>query len=435
MKFLGLHIFCKNQQSNAAKHLHAKLDSLLHCVDNLPLRGAYKFQIYDTYITACLRFDLTVSEVSHSQLENLDRKVRKHLRKWSGMIPSAHTGHLFHSKGLNIQLPSMLYVYGHASTLIDDNVQDICLQEAREITMSQNTTHQADIIELCESASSTRDLKRLCLERRDSMLEQQSQAAVKEGKWYQALSAIDSDILWKSCILGLSPSTYSFALRSLNDTLPNSSNLLLWNKSLSDNCKLCGQGKQTLLHVLNFCRAALGRYTWRHDNVALILSRFIRNHLSDSNDQLLTDVVMNSDETAFDFDKSVATIPQDIYQTTSRPDIVIFNRILKTMSIIELTIPHESNLVNAKRRKAERYQSLIAGLDEQGIHVKYSSLEIGSRGIIGQGSCKLMRDICGASSKEVKILFKELSQIVIKCSYIIFKERDNTNATLDFIMS
>ena len=105
-KFLGLNIYSKHQKANSARYLQTKMEELMMKVDRLPIRGHYKLQVYEHYITACLRFDLTVCDVSQSNLDLLDTMVRKFCRKWCRMPPTAHVGFMFHSSGINIPMPS-----------------------------------------------------------------------------------------------------------------------------------------------------------------------------------------------------------------------------------------------------------------------------------------------------------------------------------------
>ncbi len=46
-------------------------------------------------------------------------------------------------------------------------------------------------------------------------------------------------------------------------------------------CPLCNDKPQTLEHVLNSCKAALGngRYTWRHNRVLKELVKFMNNYM------------------------------------------------------------------------------------------------------------------------------------------------------------
>ena len=161
MKFLGLHIFSRHQFANSAKHLESKLEDLLAKVDQMPLRAAYRIDIYKSYVLSCIRFDLAVCEIWPTRLEALDRIVRKQIRKWIKMAPSAHTGHLFHSAGLDLPLPSHAYIHGHASTLLRDTSDDKPLEEAIEITKCDNSIKCDAAIQASAAASSTSDLSKI----------------------------------------------------------------------------------------------------------------------------------------------------------------------------------------------------------------------------------------------------------------------------------
>ena len=132
-------------------------------------------------------------------------------------------------------------------------------------------------------------------------------------------------------------------------------------------------------------------------------------------------------------ERSVPTIPPDILCSPQRPDIVILNRARKEIILVELTIPFETNIEKAQEMKAARYAPLVAGLQDVGFKCSYYSLEIGARGILSFGSSKTLSQISGASRKRVKTVMKDLSQIVIQCSYLLFKAKD-CDTTFDFIM-
>ena len=258
-KFLGMEVYSKNQQSNAGKHVTEKLETLLAKVDALPLRGQYKCDIYDRYVTACLRFDLTVYDVAPSVLEMLDRSVRNHLRKWIRMPPSTHLAIASHSKGLNIEFPSHLYESGHAALLMEKARDDPVLDQAIAHCFEHNSAKRDSIMTLSHGAQNKLDLKQHAKQARDLKSEQLASECQKQGGWHSALESMDSDLTWRSCLIGLSESTYSFALRCLTDSLPTNNNLCLWGKVTSPKCHLCGSDKETLHHILNHCSRALER--------------------------------------------------------------------------------------------------------------------------------------------------------------------------------
>ena len=133
-------------------------------------------------------------------------------------------------------------------------------------------------------------------------------------------------------------------------------------------------------------------------------------------------------------DANVRTVPSDILITSLRPDIVIVRRAIKHISLLELTVPFESNIAKAQERKADRHSPLVAGLQEVGYKCDFFSLEIGSRGIAAQGTCRTIKYLCQSSHKETRLLVKSLCNIAAKCSYLIFLEKDNAGAKLDAVI-
>ena len=303
-----------------------------------------------------------------------------------------------------------------------------------QATLEQSSTHNNECIdkqvrELAEACERKHDLKGHCQVLKDCLVETSAESARKQGGWLEALAHRDDDVKWNSVINGLSETTYSFLIRSLVDALPTNQNLVLWKKILSASCGSCGSGNQTLLHVLNNCDRKLHLYKWRHDNVLYKLKNFISSKLNDCD--ILCDLC--TENNAF-LDRNVHTIPADIFQTSLRPDIVILNRAIKSLTIIEVTIPFESNICQAHERKAEKYSGLIAGLEEKGFACRFHSFVIGARGIAAQGSCRSIRSICKSSRMETKLFIRDLCHIVVKCSYLIFRERDNNGAMFTSIM-
>ena len=63
-RFLGTMVFDTYQARNASDLIQEKLRGLLEKVDSAKIRGAYKAKIYGAYVTQCLRFYLTVHDIS-----------------------------------------------------------------------------------------------------------------------------------------------------------------------------------------------------------------------------------------------------------------------------------------------------------------------------------------------------------------------------------
>ena len=377
---------------------------------------------------------MSVCDVAQSNLDALDTVVRKYIKKWCGMPQSTHIGYVFHSAGLNVSSPSHLYRVGHASTLAVSTHSDPVLQTAIQATLdggAHNNAQHSEVVELVQGETNNRAIKTKGRQLSDSIVEDFAKSKVKQGEhgWIEALSRMDDDVSWKSCLVGLSEATYSFVTRAIVDALPTNSNLALWKKVLSSQCGSCQSNKQTLLHVLNHCQSKLAAYTWRHNNVLLSLKNFISSKLP--NLELHCDLHVRNNQFQ---DTPVQTVPYDIIATNLRPDICIIDRDSKNFIIVELTVPYESNITAAQERKSTKYMSLVAGLREIGFDVTFYSVEICSRGIVAQGTSAMLRKMCHISKKESKLFLQSLSRLVTKCSYIIFKEKDNRSAIFESII-
>ena len=116
--------------------------------------------------------------------------------------------------------------------------------------------------------------------------------------------------------------------------------------------------------------------------------------------------------------------------TAEKPDIVIINRLIKHLVVIELTCPWEENLEDARQRKSNKYAPLIADIEQKGFSVEYFPLEVGARGIINKVNKETIKDISLYTKINTKNLIKALSREAVIASYYIFlsrNERDWTN--------
>ncbi len=60
-------------------------------------------------------------------------------------------------------------------------------------------------------------------------------------------------------------------------------------------------------------------------------------------------------------DKSISMVPVDIVVTNQKPDMVIINN-LGNVTLVELTVPFETNIIQAAERKSQRYEGLLTDL-------------------------------------------------------------------------
>ena len=281
----------------------------------------------------------------------------------------------------------------------------------------------------------------------------------KQSKWTDWDHTIDLDLKWKEVMYGMSPSTLSFVLNSIQDTLPDPANLRRWNAAIEPACGLCGWKNVSHVHILCGCKVAIdqGRVSYRHDSVLKVihdsLSRKINNSAEsqhptnsvsspaqmydnfvkkgvrhkDKKDKKTVSGILDtaSDWTCqIDLRSSQAHFPPSIWTTSERPDIVIFSPLSKQVIILELTSPAEENMEKWREQKMTKYEKLVEQI-RHGTSWKphLFTVEVGARGFVSKRACHVWSRL-GLSAKDGHTLNKDLSRMAIRCSHFIWICRD-----------
>ena len=146
----------------------------------------------------------------------------------------------------------------------------------------------------------------------------------------------------------------------------------------NDRCRLCGQVKETMMHWISGCVKLVGReYLRRHDNVLMVLcvAWGIQLGLLKENTKWYKEswnkgkVIQNEDcKLSWDFEYHLCKTT-----TARRPDVTIELE-KKTIYLVDMACPNESN-VNAKHlEKIEKYQQLAFEIRER--HLGYKVMII-----------------------------------------------------------
>ena len=114
-----------------------------------------------------------------------------------------------------------------------------------------------------------------------------------------------------------------------------------------------------------------------------------------------------------DFDSSLV-FPSFIAITASRPDIVIYSVLKKTVILNKLTSPCEENFEDRHFDK----------LRENGWRHHLFAIEVGARGYSAYNVRSCFRHL-GLNTKETKVVLSELTSTAIQCSFVIWLNRDN----------
>ncbi len=435
--FFGSIITYSGKSQETFLYLKDKLTSGLNRIQDSKIRNEYKLSIYKDYFLPSLRFSLTVHDITKTQLNTLNQITDNYLKKWCGLPPSATNAVLHMSEGLGIKSIDHMYKESHcnayASSMVKADVKvRNCLksQYTRELSWKRKFStivyaenmYQKAQSEIPPATNPIDNLKIVKQKIKFSIAKEihtlwisKIETLVLQGNLLKLMSEENSNITWKSIIHNLPRKLLRFGLNSITNTLPVNSNLALWGKTLNQACALCGR-KETLLHVLNGCPIMLdqGRYTYRHNNILSVILKALVNMYSDTSEsyKIYSDIEGRHA-------LGGGTIPPDVLPTNEKPDIVIMKP--GEITIIELSVPFESNIKIRHEFKCNKYAMLISDLKQTGRNVTFYAIEVGSRGFISNDNKDSLKHIFKSlSQKSHKGLLHDISKMALVSSFVVF---------------
>lgn len=288
-----------------------------------------------------------------------------------------------------------------------------------------------------------------------------------QGRFLTWENTMQLDLGWNNLIYNykMSPALLKFHLNSVHDVAHTPANMKLWNYSSTGNCTLCGWNTCNIKHILAVCNVARNskRFNWRHDNVLRVIAGALieQLRLHNNNNKTNTDkewIAFKSttgkyvkpsqklkNETSFtkvkdwkllwDEDQFPVQFPQHIFNTSERPDIVVWSENLKEVILIELTCGDESNFSDQVVRKEARYnRELIPGIESNGWKAKLFTVEIGCRGF-WHHTVPALFNYFGLAKRKKKQALDEAALVALRCSYTIWLARDNRKWSICYDMA
>ena len=116
--------------------------------------------------------------------------------------------------------------------------------------------------------------------------------------------------------------------------------------------------------------------------------------------------------------------PAHVAVTGKRPDLVLWSDSLKTIVLMELTVPAERGVQNAHARKTASYGApggLADACRDRGWSVYLMPVEVGVLGFVADSMRVALKKL-GVWSRELHTL---LSETALRCSYLIFLQHKN----------
>lgn len=271
----------------------------------------------------------------------------------------------------------------------------------------------------------------------------------KQGQWMKWEELERRQLSWRE-LWKMEANNLSFLIRATYDVLPSPKNLHQWYGE-DPTCSLC-PASATLKHILTGCKTSLtqGRYTWRHNQVLKCLVAAVETKRTTVNS--LPQTATNSTITvsfvregqgkpnhppstlkpgglskARDWKLLVdighqLTFPPEIASTTLRPDMVLWSPSVKSVYILELTVPWENAVEEAYERKKLRYTELAMDAQQRGWSSKIYPVEVGCRGFVASSTIRLLRDL-GVQGQALRQTIRAISEVAERSSQWIWMKR------------
>ncbi|KAI8493296.1 hypothetical protein Bbelb_293000 [Branchiostoma belcheri] len=252
-------------------------------------------------------------------VEEVERRVSRHLRKWLG-VPPGLTSIGLYSKTAKLQLPltSMEKEYkvtkARAQLMLQESRDELVSQvgirlrsgkkwaAAEAVASATSRLKHRDIVGVVAQGrrgfgagregtqrwgtASPRERRELIQkEVRQQEEEVRRSRAVSQGvqgAWTRWEGVRERKVMWNELMYS-EPLKIRFLLKSVYDLLPTAANLKRWRKKDEDKCELCGK-TGNLSHVLTSCPVALGkgRYTWRHNQVLKVIASAVEEQITEN---------------------------------------------------------------------------------------------------------------------------------------------------------
>ena len=324
-------------------------------IDLMPIKPLQKIKIVQQYVYSKLRWRFSIYNLTSTWVkQNLENLVAKSIRKWLQIPISGNITHLSFpvgKLGLNFRCATDLY---HECQLSVRRILKTSSNTEQHRIYSLTSRKNYKVDQIVDRVTSTITDKSLVkAETKKIFFEKTIEEKAEAFGRLKEQSAIISHVQkvctskslqnWQIVVSKLPSNIACFCRRALIFSLANASNLKRWGQS-DGKCALCGD-LQTQLHVFSFCKCALERFLWRHNSVLHTVVHHLRQ--------------IKNIKLYADLPGSGLPHPSEIFSSLV-PDLII--ALPEKITVVELTVPFETNSNKARSYKTNRYINLRSQL-------------------------------------------------------------------------
>ena len=389
-------------------------------IDLMPVKPLQKIAIVQKYVYSKLRWRFSIYPLTTTWVsQNLENLVSKSLRKWLQIPISGNILHLsLPTSKLGLNFCSVTDLYQECQLSTRRILKTSQSEELRRIYSLTSGSHSKSD-KIVDSVANTNIANYLVKEETKIILREQSKENKTKafGKLKEQSKIIShvqeictSKTLqnWQAVVANLPSNITCFCRKALILSLANASNLRRWGQS-DGKCELCGD-LQTQLHVFSFCKSALDRYLWRHNSVLHTVVEHLRQ-------------IKNNDMKLFvDLPGSGLPHPSEMF-SSQVPDLVI--ALPDKVTVVELTIPFETNTRNARAHKTSKYKNLRSQLLIPCVDFEVIPVELTTLGFFSRDGTKFKNLLKDLGCRVDRVVSK-MSEVAIRASFYIYCRRNKT---------
>ena len=358
-KYLGMQQALTIDQTPAKEQIRKAMCNRLKLVLNTELYALAKATAINAWVIPIVTYSFGVLRWSQTDLEQMDRLIRTSLTK----------KRLHHPKSSM----SRLYLPRKSGGRGLKNLQESHAKEVGKLHSYLKTVthplHQAIVsldhnitpMHLSANAAPISENKNFVMD-----LEQKWKEKELHGRYAAVLNSdvVDKQLSTMYLVKGqLLMETEGFvgAIQDQVMATRNYRKYILKQNLAHDRCRLCNNASETIQHLSSGCSYLAPRdHKNRHDDAAKILHQAICHKFGLVQDTVpyykySPKDVLENEEAKIYWDMAVIT---DREISHNRPDILIFTKKENTARIIDITIPADHNILEARNQKISKYLDL-----------------------------------------------------------------------------
>ena len=411
-KYLGKIFDFQSLNSVPKQEFESKLNKIMAKISSLKVRSQTKLKIFSMYVPSQFNFELKIYNFTDAFLSGtIDRLCTNHIRDWLEFPQSSC---------VTEWASSPTSYCGLGIPTFAQRAARLCLTKRHLLQSSKNQS----IRELWEASKGHNILIDSLLDNRELnrasaiLVDSQAKKSLDHflGLKSQGVMAkivqetvLPKNIqLWKQALDSLPDHVYNFTRKAMMSQLPTLHNLKLWNCSPTNLCPHCGLD-QTNKHVLSNCNSpdALSRYTNRHNLILELIAKWIVPQLK-SDQSLYCDLKVPGGRPVCDLFNGL------------RPDLAIVSP--REITVGELTVCHETNLIKSRDYKLQKYLNLEAAVASEfrGRTVQVHTFEVSTLGFV-VAEPNFFKN--GGLPNFGPLFLKELSKTAILASKSVYHSR------------